>query len=183
MSESRTRNRKIMMGLFLIGIIPMLLAYVVFFHFPELIPSGTTNKGELIQPPLVLQDSGVETSGWLLLYPSGPSCDEVCEERLYVIRQVNKALGKDSRRVKRALLVTGDALRPKFEKLLSSRFPQMTTYFGLSATLAQNNVAVDQGFVYLMDPLGNVMMRYSAERTGKEMLADLKHLLKFSNLG
>ncbi len=175
----QAKNRRSLVILFAIGFVPLIIAWVVFFYFPQLMPSGTTNEGELIAPPVSATDVGLtgQTGEWTLILPVGATCNADCEERLYLARQVNTALGKEAPRVKRlALLTEGMAPAGKIQ----AEYPDLST---LPVERSDLQRLGDLNRIYLMDPLGNIFMVYTIEKAGKPMLKDIKHLLKISNIG
>ena len=167
--------------LFSIGFVPLILAWIIFFYFPALMPSGTTNEGELITPTVSATTFGLmsETDRWTVLVPAPSVCEEACLERFYLAHQVNTALGKDSERVHRVLLDLGASagvlanLKAQHPGLAMVRVENSL----FSKTLPRDDV------IYLMDPLGNIFMFYETEKAGKPMLKDIKHLLKISKMG
>ena len=106
-------------------------------------------------------------------------------ETLYYCRQVHAALGKNIQRVNRFYMVADTHLDTELEELISNEYTQMKVLH-----LERNRLQSVFGpnwdrdtRVYIVDPLGNIMMVYTREQLGKPMLKDLKHLLKASNLG
>lgn len=176
----RSQNRRSLVILFAIGLVPVFIAFVVFFYFPQLMPTGTTNKGELITPPVQAEALGIGglTGEWMLIIPVGSICGAECEERLYLARQVNTALGRESSRVKRMVVWTAG------ERAVTSvleQYPDLETSV-ISAAKFESTLG-SQDRIYLMDPLGNIIMFYTIDKAGKPMLEDIKHLLKISNIG
>jgi cytochrome oxidase Cu insertion factor (SCO1/SenC/PrrC family) len=183
MSESVEidQNRRSLVGLFGIGFVPVIIAWVIFFYFPGLMPSGTTNEGDLIAPPVQASVLGLEaeTGRWTLIVPITQACDAACDERFYLARQVNVALGKESDRVHRVMADLG-ATPTKIEALMME-YPSLVRV-PVAASDFKNQLSDTQS-IYLMDPIGNIFMVYDQEKAGKPMLKDIKHLLKISNIG
>lgn len=183
MSEAAVtgRSRLSLVMLFSIGFVPLIIAWVVFFYFPEMIPSSTTNEGELITPPVQASDLGLmdETGRWTLIIPAGAVCDANCEERFYLARQVNVALGKESARVHRVMMDLG-ATTTRLNGLLAE-YPDLATV-AISPSIFESLLGRTD-VIFLMDPIGNIFMFYPQEKAGKPMLKDIKHLLKYSNIG
>jgi len=176
-----SRNRRKLVMLFSIGFVPLIVAWLIFFYVPELMPSGTTNEGELITPTVSASNLGLmsETGQWTLLVPAPKVCDEACEELFYLAKQVNTALGKGSDRVHRVLVDLGAA--GDMVANLTAEYPSLETVQVDAAVFA--NVLPRKDVIYLMDPLGNIFMFYEIEKAGKPMLKDIKHLLKISKMG
>lgn len=196
--EQVRRGRRTALLLFAVGFGPMVLATIMFYT-GWLNPAGHSNQGELLQPVVPVQTLNLETrSGeplaarfgadkvdpkWLMLVAAG-TCAEDCEQLLYLTRQVNIALGKNAPRVSRAAWL-GSApasleARWDEEYRLMERLqvaPETTPVWPGGI-----NPAVEPR-ILLVDPFGNVMMHFGAEHTGKQMLKDLKHLLKLSQIG
>ena len=167
-----------------IAFFPIMIAHVVFFYFPHLMPSATTNQGELIQPPvqgeLVSGEFG-QRETWTLMQLGGDgNCDETCQNLLYLSRQVVSGLGKDSSRLTR-MVVTDNPLSEDFRNLLIDEHRDITIIEGDTAPLS--SVTELAPVLFLMDPNGNIMMYYTEETAGKPMLKDLKHLMRVSNIG
>ena len=189
----RAKNRRNLVILGAIAFVPLFLAYVIFFFVPQLIPSGMTNQGQLISPPLRVSDIDDEAIGraasgkWSFLVVVQASCDASCENAMYLSRQINTAVGKDSDRVQHLLVVRSlDALELLSEKLAD--FPDMQVFVdpkqATEALLLPVVPAHDlAGVIFLIDPHGNIMLYFDETLDGKAIMKDLKHLLKLSNIG
>lgn len=192
--ESLTRTRAKLSFLFIMSVAPFVMAYVFFFVKPDWVPSGTTNQGELILPPVQASAVGIdhkalfEGDRWILVIPVGASCDEGCVEVLYFSRQVKIALGKEAGRIERVVLSSGLNLSEEFQALLDQEHPYARLVHNsgplidglIKPALGRTPVAP---YVLLMDPNGNIMMLYTLEKAGNPMLKDIKLLLKASNIG
>ena len=187
-TDSR-KNRISLLIIFSIGLGPLLLAYIIYLFFPHLLPSVTTNNGQLILPPISSEALGIrlKDSKWSLIIPVGDVCDEECERRFYLARQVNVALGKEAGRVKRIVLAltnnTSATLEVLMEKYKGLELVRVTDEIVDSEFKDVLSDVIDGGYILLMDPNGNIMMYYSLDKAGKPMLLDLKHLLKVSGIG
>ena len=124
---------------------------------------------------------------WTLLYLGPGSCSPACRTDLYNTRQVRAALGADRERVQRVFLAEGaccdfEWLRAQQADLITVRASAdavpLTT---ILARAGRGPAPVDR--VYLIDPLGNLMMSYAADARPKGMLEDLKKLLRLSQVG
>ncbi|MBL4679790.1 MAG: hypothetical protein JKY88_03580 [Pseudomonadales bacterium] len=183
------KNRKSLILMFSIGLVPVLVAYVVYVFFPQLLPTTTTNQGELISPSISHEQIGLTIEGhqWSLVVPLADNCNEGCEKLFYYARQVNVALGKETKRVKR-IMVTTQSSDAALIRTLKKKYPDMDL-FEVDKSHATNvfSDVVDNFFsgeyIFLMDPNGNIMMYYTTENAGHSMLKDIKFLLKVSNIG
>ena len=194
-------NRRILYLLFAIGFIPLLLATVMYYS-DTMIPSGRTNKGTLILPPLQwsdwqitilqsgqqAQETGIDEDKWRLLIINEGDCGEACEQSLYLARQVNVALGRRADRLERYYLGTDSNSGLQAE--LSNNYPRMHQAHVDKKVLEQQlkpildtRQALQESYILLADPLGNIMMYYTPEQSGNDILSDLKNLLKLSNIG
>jgi hypothetical protein len=111
-------------------------------------------------------------------------CGSACEELLYLARQVNIALGKNANRVNRSAWLgnTSDDLDSRWSEEYSS-MEKLSLRSGAEPSWPPGINPDDQPRILLIDPFGNIIMHYGSEHTGKEMLKDLKHLLKLSQIG
>lgn len=196
--EQARRGRRTAYLLFALGFGPMIVATIMFYT-GWLNPGDHTNNGVLMQPPVSVSTLNLETSSgtplaerfgpdktdpeWLMIVAAGP-CGSQCEELLYLTRQVNIALGKNANRVSRAAALGSipSGLQGRWpseysamERLVPAEGSQPSWPPGISPE--------SEPRILLVDPFGNVMMHYGSEHTGKEMLEDLKHLLKLSQIG
>jgi hypothetical protein len=191
--------------LFLIAFLPLVAAAVMYFGKIGL-PVATTNYGSLVVPPLTEADHGIligapevapaaalQIDGnrrWLVLVVAGVSgeatggtCGDDCQQALYLVRQVNVALGKDAGRVGRVLLATEEFVETRADDMLIYRTFSAEDHAALDQALAATKHRLQPWDVLIMDPLGNIMMQYSGELSGKEILEDFKRLLKVSKIG
>ena len=121
-----------------------------------------------------------------MLYIADMNCDSSCQETIYYMRQINAALGKNASRFKH-MIIHLNTMSPEFKQLTENEYPsalhsyassnQLSGAFStLDGELASNNI-------YIMDPLGNIMMRFNQGTSPKMILKDLNRLLKISRIG
>ena len=206
--EAQQKNRRILLIMTAIIVVPFLLAYTMFRTGLGM-PGGTTNQGQLILPPLHIDKIGLRDRDgnaldyqfadglWTLLLIGEGACDARCQEALYLTRQVHIALGKDANRVVRFYAVKGALTDESTAGLIKAEHPRLVSIAVddqvLSRYLSNENRAASlpfnsaqltsESYVLVVDPLGNIMMYYTPEHTGKQMLKDLKKLLKNSKIG
>jgi len=176
--------------------VPLASAWLLVGHWR---PEGSVQHGELLDPArpvelrLVLPDGKPLASAglhgrWILAYiGSATSCDERCRTGLYDIRQVRLALGRDMDRVKTLLLLESQP-EADFQRWLSAEHPALTVGLADSATrTALTNAFQSPGqvgdWLYVLDPLGNLLMRYRIDVEPRGLLKDLQRLLKWSKIG
>jgi hypothetical protein len=193
------RQRRLLVGLAFMFFAPLALAFYLYYGHDTWHPGGRVNRGELVEPArplpalvLPLFDSGSTDanflkSKWTLLYVASGPCGAACRIRLYDTRQVRLALDRDMRRVQRVFIADPECCDAKF---LREQHPDLITVrtgaaaaplLALLPTDPRSAAQVPR--VYLIDPLGNLMMSYPASAQSKGMLEDLKRLLRLSSIG
>ena len=199
---ARALSRKKLVWIFALFFLPLLMA-TLWFHVVQTgaINWGSTSRGELITPAVPLTDFGLnETDSaavfglddvrgkWTILYIPGATCDEECEKTLYDIRQARLALNHRMERVQRVVMTKQEVtftdevqaanvgLRMVNDNNTDSRFIDQIN-------AAQSEMEAKNNLIYLIDPNGNLMMRYTPDQLPKPLFKDLKHLLKVSRIG
>ena len=206
MPESpQTPNRRKSLPLLILAavfVLPLLAALVVFKIMD---PSAirTTNYGTLVHPPRPLEQFQLRLAAgspftlddmrgkWTLVYLLPAACDEHCQASVHKMRQVRWAQGEEMQRVQR-LLVVMDASYLNALAAVQSEYPGMFVVTGGEAETAQvagqftipdGTPAADSGHIFIVDPIGNIMMTYPPDADPKGMIKDLERLLKFSQVG
>jgi hypothetical protein len=194
------RQRRLLIALALMFFAPLGLAFYLYYGHGTWHPGGHVNAGELIQPArplpslaLPLWSSGSTDPNflrrkWTFLYVLTGPCTEHCRARLYDTRQVRLALDRDMDRVQRVLIADPGCCDAQFVR---EQHPDLITIrpseaaAPLLALLPGREGAGDAHAprVYLIDPLGNLMMSYPADTKAKGMLEDMKRLLRLSSIG
>jgi cytochrome oxidase Cu insertion factor (SCO1/SenC/PrrC family) len=205
-SESQLRSRNLRTLAMLAGLFLLPLAAAFWMYYGTgWRPSGHANHGELIIPVRPLPAPGLQPARdaggtavmagdtvpadlfhgkWSLVYIGGGQCEASCRTALYVMRQTRLLLNKDMTRVARIFLVTSDCCATE---LLAHEHPGLLV---LDAAQSQTAVLL-RSFpaearaesVFVVDPLGNLMMRFDVRQDPKGLLADLKKLLSLSHIG
>jgi hypothetical protein len=137
-------------------------------------PGTPSNYGELI-PPRVTPLNELRGK-WVLVTFDAAACDAYCERKLYVMRQVRRAQGKDMERIERLWVLT-DAGKPRADALAASEGARITRNgnFGFPGNAADH--------IYVVDPLGNLMMRFPRDPDPSRVIKDLQRLMKYSRFG
>lgn len=133
-------------------------------------PSG--NYGELIPPRPAGGALATLKGKWVLVTFDAAACNSACEKKLYVVRQVRRALGQDADRVERLWVVT-DSAKPKPELLAAIE----------GTHVMSGNLDFNGDNIYLVDPLGNLMMRFPPDPDPSMIIKDLRRLMKYSGFG
>ena len=135
------------------------------------------NYGELLPPRPIAGAPFEDLRGkWVLVNFDSAACDAYCEKKLYFMRQVRTAQGKDQARVERLWIIT-DAGKPRPELLAAIEGTRISRV----KPDAFPGEPVDH--IYVLDPLGNLMMRFPRDPDPSRMLKDLQRLLKYSQVG
>jgi len=140
-------------------------------------PGAPANYGELIAPRVVQAVPLAELRGkWVLVAFDAGACDAHCERKLYVMRQVRRAQGKEMDRIERLWVLT-DAAKPRPAALAMSEGARVGRFAaeGFPGTLSDH--------IYVVDPLGNLMMRFPRDPDPSRVIRDLQRLLKYSRFG
>ena len=184
-SSELNKSRRSMLILLAVFIIPIVLAKLAlnqqWFNY------GVTNQGELIENELTLAKLGLNVDDfdhqWLMLYTLPENCDQQCETTFLSVNNTYIALGKEMPRVKPVAL-TQQALSAEQTAKIQIKKWHIQTMPALVKEL------ITQSQVFIVDPLGNVILSHvipsNAEQLpqfGKAILADFKKLLKYSRIG
>jgi hypothetical protein len=192
MSDERRASRA-RLSLLLIAAVaaaPLVAAYALF-HFWR--PGAFTNYGQLLPPDRIADVSIRQADGsdftlaalkgkWVLMMVDSGICDAFCRRKLYQMRQVRLTQGKDMERIERAWLVDDEA-RPASELVTEYRGTRVVSARGsplLSRLPADVSV---RDHIYIVDPLGNLMMRYPRDADPSRIKKDVTRLLKVSGIG
>lgn len=193
-TKQQTKGRWKLFAVIAICASPLIASYLTYYVIK---PEGRTNYGALIDPrahtmpalgttTLDGKPTSLETykGKWIMLQVSDAECAEPCQKRLHNMRQLRLAQGKDMDRIERVWLITDD--KP-LETLL------MREYDGthmlrvkpdaLKAWLPAEPGATVADHIYMIDPLGNLMMRFPKDANPNKIKKDLSKLLKASRIG
>jgi cytochrome oxidase Cu insertion factor (SCO1/SenC/PrrC family) len=171
-------------------IAPVAGSYLLYYFWP---PEHTVNYGELIEARRLPDEALATVDGaefrasawrgkWVLLMVDSAACDAYCEKKLYYMRQVRLAQGKEMGRVERAFLIT-DQAPPAPEKLAPYEGTWLIRAGGKDFVKNFPAAGPRAAHIYLVDPLGNVMLRYPRDPDPSRMIKDLQRLLKVSRIG
>ncbi|WP_374340602.1 SCO family protein [Methyloversatilis sp.] len=184
------KGKKVLVILAAVCVLPLVASYAMYFLWR---PDSTVNYGQLLSPRAVPAEalSTVEgkpfafaaTKGrWTLVLADDGKCDARCEQLLYFIRQVRKAQGEHQERIERVWLVSSET-RPRAELLNAIEGTHVVRAAGTATLAAFATGSAHQRAIHLVDPLGQVIMRYPDDPDPKKMIKDLQRLMKYSRLG
>ena len=167
------------------------IAALIAYHYWQ--PQGGMNYGELIpahpliDPPVRHLDQGAfrlsELKGkWILLQFDEAACLEACRVKLYNMRQVRLAQGREMERVERVWLILDEV---QLETLLLREYDgtRMLRAAGSPLIAEFPPAGGVRDHIYVIDPLGNLMLRFPKNADPRKMHKDLARLLKVSRIG
>ncbi len=194
---SVSSSRKTMLLLMAVFIGPLLLAWFLFANHDNLPIPGAKTHGQLVHPARPFDDftlQGLDDTpytladlqgSWTLLYLGSSECDLYCQASLFKMRQVRLRLGREMSRVQRLYLLTDNRDLDTLQELLGEhRGMRAAVLDGDGATIVNKTFGeLPKGHIYMVDPLGNLMMQYPPDATSRGILKDIKRVLKVSKIG
>ena len=189
---SHWRRFRTLYALLAVCIAPVVASYLAYYAFP---PDGRTNYGDLVQPQRPVAGLAVSTLAaapaslaalrgqWAMVHVAPAGCDDTCRQGLWNMRQVRLTTGRDRDRVARVWLVTDGqqpsaALLQEFDGTVVLR-----TSPGAARELFEPAGGAGDAHIWLVDPLGNVMLRWPANADPNRMKKDLSRVLRASRIG
>jgi cytochrome oxidase Cu insertion factor (SCO1/SenC/PrrC family) len=165
---------------------PIVASYTIYYFFPR---EPAANYGALLPTAPIPGIEGTRPDGspfrfdelrgrWVLLAQGRGNCDAGCERRLYATRQARTMQGKEQDRVVRVFLQEGDAAP---SAALLAQHPGLVVVRVPASVAAQ--LPDNAGSLYLVDPLGNLVLRYPDDPDIKGIARDLTRLLQASRIG
>ena len=194
MEDSRSRERRQLLKVAAVFLLPLLGAFALYYG-KLWRPAGSSSKGELIDPARPLLVAGLRHADgtpadanpfqekWTLLYIGDGACDADCRTALVFGRQTRLALNDQMSRVQRVFLATGNCCAGDYFAREQPGLVALDASAPEAQALLSQFPAERRTSLYIVDPLGNLMMRHDAAHTSKDLLTDLKKLLKLSHIG
>jgi hypothetical protein len=177
--DPKKRGRVKLVLLALVFALPVVASFLAWWL--DLAPGATGNYGTLLKPrPVAAAPVAALKGRWVLVQLDDGACGEACERKLYFMRQVRRAQGREMQRVERLWLVTdgvapAGALRAAIEGTVIAPAGAALADFPAEGS--------PRDHIYLIDPLGNLMMRFPSDPDPKRVIKDLKQLLRASQFG
>lgn len=167
-----------LLGIGLACAAPVLLATLAYYL--NWTPGSSGNYGALVAPrPLEGEPFTALRGKWVLVSFDRAACDPDCERKLYYMRQTRKAQGKEQLRMERLWVVLdGEAPRKDLGALVDGVHVASGAGPWLKAFPGE-----PKDHIYLVDPLGNLMMRFPRDPDPRLVIKDLQRLLKYSRIG
>ena len=189
--QSRPRSLRTLWVLLAVCLFPFVASMGLYYFAP---PKERMNYGELLVPTPLPEIAGTDLEGrpatlgglkgkWILLHIDSGACDERCVAKQYKLRQVRLTQGKNMERVVRVWLLAdkqpvGATLLRDYDGTMLIRVPE-----DLLKNFPVRSGAEARDHIWLIDPLGNLMLRYPPTADPSGMKTDLLRLLKLSRVG
>jgi cytochrome oxidase Cu insertion factor (SCO1/SenC/PrrC family) len=193
--DLRKKNLRTVGALAALFLLPLLISFWMYYGSAWR-PVGRTNHGELIEParplpPAELRDAGGNVAAanlfrdkWALVYVGDGRCDDACKTALYFMRQTRLSLNNEMTRVARIFLATAQCCDREFLEREHSGLVVLDATGAYARDLLKTFPQTDRPqSLFIVDPLGNLVMRYDTRDDPKGLLTDLKKLLKLSHIG
>jgi hypothetical protein len=180
---------------------PLLASYVLYFWFPDLRPSGTTNYGELINPARpaptlslvdakgAVLDEATFRIRWSYVVLAGADCDDACSRNLVMTRQVRASMNEKRSRVQRVLVLSDPTAVARVAAALAAEHPDLRVLgdAGTPGARLSDFLQPPGAAAYVLDPLANWLLVYPSggetQADFKGMQKDMKRLLRLSQIG
>ena len=194
------KNKIIIAAIIIVFTGPLILSWFIFNHTDFLEARGTSNYGQIIKPPTLLEDfslvdpTNLERKNtlygkWSMIFVA-ESCDEICMENVYRMRQIHMGIGKHSLRVQKVLFLTNQHPSELSKLFINYAGQQVINTDSVDLDTLLDKFRSEKvinptkaGHIYISDPLGNLMMSYPSDINPKGILKDLKKLLRASRIG
>ena len=194
------KNKIIITAIIIVFTGPLILSWFIFNHTDFLEARGTSNYGQIITPPILLEDfslvdpTNLERKNtlygkWSMIFVA-ESCDEICMENVYRMRQIHMGIGKHSLRVQKVLFLTNQHPGELSKLFINYAGQQVINTDSVDLDTLLDKFRSEKvinptkaGHIYISDPLGNLMMSYPSDINPKGILKDLKKLLRASRIG
>ena len=192
-AEGRRPQRLTLYLLIAICAAPVIASYLIYYFVR---PDARSNYGALVEPQRPLPSLRLTTldgrdfdasrlkGKWSLLMVAGGACPKSCEDRLYHLRQVRLTAGKDRDRVARVWLIPdGEPLSTMLMREYDGTDMLRADRREIGAWLGGGDDGAFADHIYVVDPLGNLMMRFPVDADPNKTKRDLAKLLRASRIG
>ena len=198
--NSNKKNKIIIIVIVLVFIAPSILSWYVFNHTDFLETRGTSNYGQIITPPIHLENLSLidplnpdrkDTlhGKWSMIYVA-ELCDDICMQNVYRMRQIHMGMGKHSLRVQKVLFLIDQDLDELSSLLANYKGQQVINTNSVDTDILLEKFRIEgvkdlprSQRIYISDPLVNLMISYPLNINPKGILKDLKKLLRTSRIG
>ena len=201
--QSKPASKRTLLIIFAVTLMPFVLSAALYYGGwrPN---AGSTSHGELVQPPRPVVDVPLQTldgkqikfsdfhKKWSMIFFTASACPEQCLQGIFAMRQIHVAQDKEVERLQRVLILTDAAEAATLQQKLHD-YPGMQVVVGPAESVAKlteqftlSGGQFDSNRIYLVDPMGTLMMSQKLDSEAKAMsgfLKDITHLLKYSWIG
>ncbi|MFC4698650.1 hypothetical protein ACFO4O_00565 [Glaciecola siphonariae] len=183
----KKNNKMAFILLIVVFVVPVILAKIALEM--DWFNKASTNRGELLDPTIeaaqLLQEAERK---WHFLYVIPQVCDSACENAIYSVSQVKTAIGREAGRVNAVFIATEQSSQSALEKIASISDTQVLQKTKQNVNKVFKDVPVNA--IFIADTLNNIVLKYpttadqeQAIMDSRDMLADMKKLLKLSRIG
>ena len=164
-------------------ILPIAFGTLFFYANPNYFSESTVNYGELVRPVIATEEGDIEIDGgaslqgvWTMVYVSS-RCDDVCEKAVVDMKTIRTLMNADMRRIQRMIIIENNSTPTvNDETLIKARIT--------SEKLTKSLKKYTENAIYLIDPIGNIMLYYEPQNIDiRLVIKDLKRLFKYSRIG
>lgn len=191
--KQQARSRRTLLLIAAVCFAPFVGSFALYYFWQ---PAGRVNYGDLLQdvqlPAVTLPRDGENADKvvdlaklrgrWLFVTLDSGACNEYCQKKLWQIRQVRMTQGKYPERIERVLLLTDDApLTDAVRKEYDGTHMARARDHAILKILPAKGASTDH--IWLVDPLGNIVLRYPKDADPSRMKKDLTRVLRVSRIG
>lgn len=188
--DVQPRSRKTLWLVLAVCIAPFIASFAAYYFYQ---PDGRVNYGELMPAGKLPVEPLAQAGGggfmlrqlegkWIFVVVDDAACDAYCEKKLWQIRQIRKTQGKYPERIERLWLLTGGG--EPAQRLKDEYEGTWMVKAGGSALLGSLPPGQSRrDHIYLVDPLGNLVLRYPRDADPSRIRKDLERLLRVSRIG
>jgi cytochrome oxidase Cu insertion factor (SCO1/SenC/PrrC family) len=164
-------------------ILPIAIGTLFFYANPNYFSESTVNYGELVRPVIATNKTDIDIEGsaslqgiWTMAYVSS-RCDDACEKAVADMKTIRTLMNADMRRIQRMIIIEDNSIPLSDDKgLIKARVT--------SEKLTQSLKKYTENAIYLIDPIGNIMLYYEPQDIDiRLVIKDLKRLFKYSSIG
>jgi len=164
-------------------ILPIAFGTLFFYANPNYFSESTVNYGELVRPVIATEEGDIEIDGgaslqgvWTMVYVSS-RCDDVCEKAVVDMKTIRTLMNDDMRRIQRMIIIENNSTPTvNDETLIKAKIT--------SEKLTKSLKKYTENVIYLIDPIGNIMLYYEPQNIDiRLVIKDLKRLFKYSRIG
>ena len=164
-------------------ILPIAFGTLFFYANPNYFNESTVNYGELVRPVIATEEGDIEIDGgaslqgiWTMVYVSS-RCDDVCKKAVTDMKTIRTLMNADMRRIQRMIIIENNSTPTVNDKTLIKA--KIT-----SEKLTKSLKKYAENAIYLIDPIGNIMLYYEPQNIDiRLVIKDLKRLFKYSRIG